>query len=68
MGDKNKQPVISKIKRVSRPGLRIYRGADDLPRVLGGMGITIVSTTQGVMSDRQARAKRQGGEVLCTVE
>ena len=68
MGDKNKQPVISKIKRVSRPGLRIYRGADDLPRVLGGVGITIVSTTQGVMSDRQARASRQGGEVLCTVE
>lgn len=63
-----KKPVISRIKRVSRPGLRVYRGAGDLPRVLGGLGIAIVSTTQGVMSDRQARSKGQGGEVLCIVE
>lgn len=63
-----KKPVISKIKRVSRPGLRVYRGAGDLPKVLGGMGISIVSTTQGVMSDRRARSLGQGGEVLCIVE
>ncbi len=62
------EPVIARIKRVSRPGLRIYRGADELPRVLGGMGIAVISTPQGVMSDREARAKRQGGEVLCIVE
>ncbi len=61
-------PVITRIKRVSRPGLRIYRGADDLPRVLGGLGIAVVSTPQGVMSDREARVKRQGGEILCIVE
>ncbi len=61
-------PVITRVKRISRPGLRIYRGADDLPKVLGGMGVAVVSTPQGVMSDREARAKRQGGEVLCIVE
>lgn len=64
----NETPVISRIRRVSRPGLRIYRGADELPRVLGGMGIAVISTPQGVMSDREARARRQGGEVLCIVE
>ncbi len=62
------KPVISRIQRVSRPGLRIYRGADDLPKVLNGMGVAVISTPQGVMTDREARAQRQGGEVLCTVE
>ncbi len=62
------KPVIEEIKRVSRPGLRIYRGKDDLPQVLGGLGVAIVSTSQGVMSDREARSKGQGGEVLCLVQ
>lgn len=62
------EPVISKLKRVSRPGLRIYKNANDLPRVIGGMGVAIVSTPKGVMSDRAARAAGHGGEVLCTVE
>lgn len=61
-------PVIEEIKRISRPGLRIYRGKDDLPQVLGGLGVAIVSTSQGVMSDREARSKGQGGEVLCVVQ
>ena len=61
------RPVIDRLERVSRPGLRVYRGKDDLPRVLGGMGTVIVSTPQGVMTDRQARAAGQGGEVLCIV-
>ncbi len=61
------KPVIESIRRVSRPGLRIYRGKDELPSVLGGLGIAIVSTSRGVMSDRQARASGQGGEVLCVV-
>ena len=60
-------PVIEKIQRASRPGLRIYRGKDDLPTVLGGLGIAIVSTSAGVMSDRQAREKGVGGEVICVV-
>jgi small subunit ribosomal protein S8 len=60
-------PVIERIDRASRPGLRIYRGKEDLPKVLGGLGIVIVSTSAGVMSDRQARAKGIGGEVLCIV-
>ena len=60
-------PVIERIQRVSRPGLRIYRGNDDIPRVLGGLGVAIVSTSAGLMSDRQARAKGIGGEVLCVV-
>ena len=62
------EPVISKLKRVSRPGLRIYKSANELPRVIGGMGVAIVSTSNGVMSDRAARAAGHGGEVLCTVE
>lgn len=62
------EPVISKLKRMSRPGLRIYKNADALPRVIGGMGIAIVSTSKGVMCDRVARAEGYGGEVLCTVE
>lgn len=61
-------PVIEKIERASRPGLRIYRGQNDLPKVLGGLGVAIVSTSAGVMSDRQAREKGIGGEVLCVVQ
>ena len=61
-------PVIEKIQRASRPGLRIYRGKEDLPKVLGGLGVAIVSTSAGVMSDRQAREKGIGGEVLCVVQ
>ena len=61
------QPVIEDIKRVSRPGLRIYRGKGELPRVLNGLGIAVVSTSHGVMSDRRARAEGHGGEVICTV-
>ncbi|HSQ70311.1 MAG TPA: 30S ribosomal protein S8 [Steroidobacteraceae bacterium] len=61
------QPVIDRLERVSRPGLRVYRGKDDLPRVLGGMGVAIVSTSKGVMTDREARASGHGGEVLCVV-
>ena len=60
-------PVIENIQRSSRPGLRIYRGKEDLPKVLGGLGVAIVSTSAGVMSDRQAREKGIGGEVLCIV-
>lgn len=59
--------VIEKLQRVSRPGLRIYKAADELPKVLNGLGVAIVSTSSGVMSDRQARASGQGGEVLCVV-
>ncbi len=62
------EPVISKLKRISRPGLRIYKSVDELPRVIGGMGVAIISTSNGVMSDRAARAAGHGGEVLCTVE
>jgi len=59
--------VIERIERASRPGLRIYRGKEELPKVLGGLGVAIVSTSAGVMSDRQAREKGVGGEVLCIV-
>ena len=61
------RPVIDRLERVSRPGLRIYRGKDELPKILGGMGTVIVSTPKGVMTDRQARSIGQGGEVLCIV-
>lgn len=61
------KPVIEKIKRISKPGLRVYKRKDDLPKVMGGLGIVILSTPQGVMSDRKARQLGQGGEVLCTV-
>ncbi|MGH8801420.1 MAG: 30S ribosomal protein S8 [Casimicrobiaceae bacterium] len=61
------RPVIEKIERVSKPGLRIYKGKDDIPRVMNGLGIAIVSTSQGVMTDRKARATGVGGEVLCIV-
>lgn len=60
-------PVIEKVQRVSKPGLRVYRGKEGLPKVLGGLGIAIVSTSAGVMSDRQAREQGIGGEVICTV-
>ena len=60
-------PVIEEIKRISRPGLRIYKSKDELPKVLGGLGIAIVSTSNGVMTDRAARAKGHGGEIICTV-
>jgi small subunit ribosomal protein S8 len=61
------KPVIERLQRVSRPALRIYKSKDELPKVLGGLGVAIVSTSQGVVSDRQARAAGQGGEVLCIV-
>jgi small subunit ribosomal protein S8 len=61
------KPVIEKIERVSRPGLRIYRPSDDLPRVMNGLGVAIVSTSKGVMTDRKARGLGVGGEVLCIV-
>jgi len=61
------KPVIEKIQRASRPGLRLYKGKDELPRVQGGLGVAIVSTSRGVMSDRQARTAGEGGEILCVV-
>lgn len=61
------RPVIEKIERISRPGLRIYKGRDDLPRVMNGLGVAIVSTSQGVMTDRKARSLGVGGEILCVV-
>ena len=61
------KPVIEKIQRVSRPGLRIYKNKDELPKIQNGLGIAIISTSKGVMTDSQARATNQGGEVLCTV-
>jgi small subunit ribosomal protein S8 len=60
-------PVIREIKRFSRPGLRQYRGAQDLPKIAAGLGVAIVSTSKGVMTDREARAQGVGGEVICTV-
>ncbi|MDR0716920.1 MAG: 30S ribosomal protein S8 [Azoarcus sp.] len=61
------RPVIERIERVSRPGLRVYKGSDDLPKVMNGLGVAIVSTPRGVMTDRAARASRVGGEVICLV-
>ena len=61
------QPVIDDLQRISRPGLRIYKSKDELPKVQGGLGVAIVSTSKGVMSDRAARAAGEGGEVLCYV-
>ncbi len=61
------RPVIEKIQRVSRPGLRIYKGSDEIPKVMNGLGIAIVSTSKGLMTDRKARANGIGGEVLCVV-
>jgi small subunit ribosomal protein S8 len=61
------RPVIDDLQRISRPGVRIYKGKDELPKVQGGLGVAIVSTSKGVMSDRAARAAGEGGEVLCYV-
>ena len=61
------RPVIDRLERVSKPGLRVYKGKDDLPTILGGMGTVIVSTSSGVMTGRQAREAGHGGEVLCIV-
>ena len=61
------RPVIEKIDRVSKPGLRIYKGVGEIPRVMNGLGVAIVSTPKGVMTDRKARASNVGGEVLCIV-
>jgi small subunit ribosomal protein S8 len=64
---KQRKPIITALKRVSRPGLRVYKNRKDLPRVLGGIGIAIVSTSSGIMTDRDARKSGVGGEVLCYV-
>ncbi|ABL98438.1 MULTISPECIES: 30S ribosomal protein S8 [Shewanella] len=61
------RPVVETIQRVSRPGLRIYKGKDELPKVMGGLGIAIVSTSKGLMTDRAARLAGMGGEVICYV-
>ena len=63
----NKQKVITGLKRISRPGLRVYAKKDEVPRILGGLGIAIISTSQGLMTDKQARKRGLGGEVLCYV-
>ncbi len=64
---KNRQPIIKSLKRVSKPGLRVYSNRKELPRVLGGIGIAIISTSSGIMTDRDARSQGLGGEVLCYV-
>jgi small subunit ribosomal protein S8 len=64
---KNRQPIIKALKRVSKPGLRVYSNRKELPRVLGGIGIAIISTSSGIMTDRDARRQGVGGEVLCYV-
>jgi small subunit ribosomal protein S8 len=61
------RPVIERIERVSRPGLRVYKGRHDIPRIMNGLGIAILSTSHGVMTDRKARATGVGGEILCIV-
>lgn len=63
----NKRRVISGIRRISKPGLRVYAGKDEIPRVLGGLGVAVLSTSKGVLSDRQARKEGVGGEVICYV-
>jgi small subunit ribosomal protein S8 len=65
--DRNRQPIIRTIRRVSKPGLRVYSNRKELPRVLGGIGIAIISTSRGIMTDREARKQGIGGEVLCYV-
>jgi small subunit ribosomal protein S8 len=64
---KNRQPIITALKRVSKPGLRVYANRKELPRVLGGLGIAVISTSQGVMTDNKARHQGLGGEVLCYI-
>jgi len=61
------KPVIERLERVSKPGLRVYKSHDDIPKVMNGLGVAILSTSRGVMTDRKARADRVGGEVLCIV-
>ncbi len=63
----NGAPVIEKVKRISKPGLRIYKSKDELPNIMGGLGTAIVSTSKGVMTDRAARSMGYGGEIICTV-
>ncbi len=65
--DEKKRPVIAGIKRISKPGRRTYRGYKELPRVLDGMGMAIISTSQGIMTDHEARKRRLGGEVICEI-
>jgi small subunit ribosomal protein S8 len=65
--DDEREPAISGLRRVSKPGRRVYRSASDLPRVLGGLGVAIISTSKGVMTDQQARRARVGGEVLAYI-
>lgn len=65
--DHDGEPVVSGLERVSRPGRRVYAGADEIPKVLGGLGVSIVSTSKGIVTDRAARQARLGGEVLCNV-
>jgi small subunit ribosomal protein S8 len=62
-----KEPVIKKMGRISKPGLRKYAGADELPRIINGLGIAIISTSKGIMTDKEARTKNVGGEVMCYV-
>ena len=64
---KNRQSIIKRLKRVSKPGLRVYSNSKELPRVLGGIGIAIISTSQGIITDREARKQGVGGEVLCYI-
>jgi small subunit ribosomal protein S8 len=64
---KNRQPIIRTLKRVSRPGLRVYKNRKELPKVMGGIGIAIISTSSGIMTDREARRQGVGGEVLCYI-
>jgi small subunit ribosomal protein S8 len=64
---KNRQPIIRTLKRVSKPGLRVYSNCKDIPRVLGGIGIAIISTSKGIMTDREARKQNVGGEILCYI-
>ena len=61
------KPVIERLERISKPGLRVYKGRDDIPKVMNGLGVAILSTSRGVMTDRKARADGVGGEVLCIV-
>jgi small subunit ribosomal protein S8 len=61
------RPVIERLERVSKPGLRVYKGRDDIPRIMNGLGVAILSTSRGVMTDRKARADGVGGEILCIV-
>jgi small subunit ribosomal protein S8 len=65
--DENKRPIIAGVKRVSKPGRRIYKGYRDLPKVLDGFGIAIVSTSQGIMTDHEAKKRKVGGEVICEI-